>query len=409
MIWLNLFIFVLLAAGHTELIVTLVNRVHALRIHRETLRHLRHAHDLLLIAFPVLLVGWLGFGGPGLLTGGRWDALSWGWWLYFGLCGCGVGGLLFSSLRNLLRPIPTVQVANHSHIVDVAARLGYAPLVDGPYRRMARVPGNEIFQLEVSEKTYRLPRLPQEWDGLSILHLSDLHYIGTVDRPYFEQVMDIAADMQADLIVFTGDLLDRQELLAWLPETLGRLSARLGCYFILGNHDWEHGLDPDETRRALSDLGWQDTAGQTLCIDHNGRTLAIGGSECPWMGEHPDFSGAPEDAFRLLLSHTPDNLPWARRQGIDLMLSGHNHGGQVVLPGIGPVYAPSRFGVRYAGGVFWEDPTLMYVTRGISGQYPLRLNCRPELTKLILRSPEVKFDEATDVAAPTGERIAASI
>ena len=64
MIWLNLLIFVLLAAGHTELMVTLVNRVHALRIRRETLRHLRHAHDLLLVAFPVVLVGWFGFGGP---------------------------------------------------------------------------------------------------------------------------------------------------------------------------------------------------------------------------------------------------------------------------------------------------------------------------------------------------------
>jgi predicted MPP superfamily phosphohydrolase len=71
---------------------------------------------------------------------------------------------------------------------------------------------------------------------------------------------------------------------------------------------------------------------------------------------------------------------------VDLMLSGHNHGGQVVLPIIGPVYAPSRFGVQYAGGVFWKDPTLLYVSRGISGQHPLRLNCPPELTKLILRA-----------------------
>jgi predicted MPP superfamily phosphohydrolase len=179
------------------------------------------------------------------------------------------------------------------------------------------------------------------------------------------------------------------------------LRARLGCYFILGNHDWEYGIDPDATRVALSDLGWQDTGGQTICIEHNGHTLAIGGSECPWMGEHPDFSTVPHDAFRLLLSHTPDNLPWARQQGVDLMLSGHNHGGQVVLPVIGPVYSPSRFGVRFAGGVYWHEPTLLYVTRGISGQYPLRLNCKPELTKVILRAAEAN----TDAISASAEQI----
>ena len=78
MIWLNLFIFLLLIAGHTELMVTLVNRVHGLPIHKKPLKHLRHIHDLLLVGFPPLLVGWLGFGAPGLLTGGQWNQLAWG-------------------------------------------------------------------------------------------------------------------------------------------------------------------------------------------------------------------------------------------------------------------------------------------------------------------------------------------
>jgi len=104
------------------------------------------------------------------------------------------------------------------------------------------------------------------------------------------------------------------------------------------------------------------------------------------MGRHPDFSAQPDDAFRILLSHTPDNLPWARKHAIDLMLSGHNHGGQVVLPVVGPVYSPSIHGVEYAGGVYDEPPTLLYVSRGISGRHPVRWRCRPELTKLVLKS-----------------------
>ena len=74
-------------------------------------------------------------------------------------------------------------------------------------------------------------------------------------------------------------------------------------------------------------------------------------------------------------------------KGIDLMLSGHNHGGQIILPVIGPVFAPSKYGVRYAGGAFWAVPTFLYVSRGLAGRHPLRLNCPPELTRLILESP----------------------
>jgi uncharacterized protein len=114
--------------------------------------------------------------------------------------------------------------------------------------------------------------------------------------------------------------------------------------------------------------------------------LVIAGTERPWIGEHPHLNGIPPETFRLLLSHTPDNLPWAKGERVDLMLSGHNHGGQVVLPVFGPVYSPSRFGVRYAAGVFWSDPTLLYVSRGVSGKHPLRWNCPPEVTKLVLRA-----------------------
>lgn len=408
MLWLNLILFAMLLAGHTELMVTLVNRVHSLPIHCRMLRQLRHLHDAAILLFPVVLVAAVGVGGPGLLLGGSWADLPLGWTIYCGLCALGFAGLLVSSARWWLRTVPAALLANDSRTLDVAKRLGFRPIAEGPFRFLTRVPGNEIFRLEVSEKTYRLPRLPREWDGLSILHLSDLHYIGTIDRPFFDEVIERCSETPADLIVFTGDLLDRQHLTAWLPETLGKLSARLGCFFILGNHDWDRGLDPDEIRRVMGELGWQEAAGKVVNIDAGGRPIAIGGTELPWMGTHPDFSAAGDDAFRLLLSHTPDNLPWARRQRVDLMLAGHNHGGQVVLPVIGPVYSPSRYGVRYAGGAYWEEPTLLYVSRGISGRYPLRLNCPPELTRLVLRSGELDTTRGAAVEVATVAATAAA-
>jgi predicted MPP superfamily phosphohydrolase len=302
----------------------------------------------------------------------------------FGFCLAGIAGLCASSVRWWMWRPAQCQQSNHSHVVDVANRLGSRPIGKGPLRLMTRLPGNNVFKLQTAEKTFVVPGLPREWDGLSIIHVSDLHFIGTIDRPFFEEVIAEASALRADLAVFTGDLLDNMRLLDWIPATLGRLDAPLGRYFILGNHDWK--LEPDRIRRAVSDSGWTDVAGRVVCLEHKGDKLAVGGDELPWMGEHPDFSAVPDETFRLLLSHSPDNLEWAREQRVQLMLSGHNHGGQVVLPIVGPVYSPSRYGVRYAGGSFWSEPTLLYVSRGVSGKHPLRINCLPEITKLVLRS-----------------------
>jgi uncharacterized protein len=90
--------------------------------------------------------------------------------------------------------------------------------------------------------------------------------------------------------------------------------------------------------------------------------------------------------FRLLLSHTPDQFPWARSNNFDLMLAGHNHGGQIRLPYLGALITPSLYGFRYAGGVYFEPPTLLHVSRGLAGIHPIRLNCPPELALLVLKS-----------------------
>ena len=178
--------------------------------------------------------------------------------------------------------------------------------------------------------------------------------------------------------------MDSEELFDWLPGTLGKIDAPLGNYFILGNHDW--GLDSDRIRQAVCELGWRNVAGTLQTLEIAGKRLAIGGSERPWMGCHPSFNALPDGIFRLLLSHCPDNLSWARRQHVDLMLAGHNHGGQVLLPGIGPVYSPSVHGCRYSSGVFHSGSVVMSVGRGLSGKHPLRIGATPEVCRVILKA-----------------------
>jgi predicted MPP superfamily phosphohydrolase len=382
--WLNLLILMLLTVGHTEVLVTLINRIESFPFPKRVLRSLRLLEDLVIISFPIVAVICVGLGGAGVLRGGAWSNLSTPWIVYFSICAAGCVGLVISTFRWwVLRP-PTLQLSNHSRTVDVAQTLGYQPVGRGLVRVFARLPRNEIFQVQVSDKRYALPRVPAAWGELSILHLTDTHFTGKIDRPYFDEVAKLAEQTPADLIVFTGDLLDDIDLLPWLTATIGRLKAPLGCYYVLGNHDWFYGAD--KIRAEFDRCGWHNVAGQVTRVEHRGAVLEIAGTERPWMGRQPQFAPA-NDGFRVLLSHTPDHFAWARRQGVDVMLAGHNHGGQIVLPVIGPVFGPSRHGVRYAGGAFWEDPTLLYVSRGLSGRRLLRFNCPPELTRLILTPP----------------------
>jgi uncharacterized protein len=88
--------------------------------------------------------------------------------------------------------------------------------------------------------------------------------------------------------------------------------------------------------------------------------------------------------LRSALSHSPDQIEWAQSNDVDLLLAGHLHGGQIRIPIIGPILAPSRRGVEYSSGVFLIPPTIMHVSRGISGEVPIRMNCPPEVTKLVL-------------------------
>src|SRR5690606_25225087 len=111
---------------------------------------------------------------------------------------------------------------------------------------------------------------------------------GPVGLDYFRYVFDQIANMRADLIAFTGDLLDEMEHVAWLPETFGRLTAPLGCWFILGNHDWL--LDAETMRTALMKRGWNDIGGQSILLDPNDRRIAIAGDETPWIGDPPEFA-----------------------------------------------------------------------------------------------------------------------
>jgi hypothetical protein len=284
---------------------------------------------------------------------------------------------------------PPQLLSNDSHRIDIGRELDHLPARGWSTRLFACLPMNQMFELCVNVKTLEIPRLPRELDGLSITHFSDLHFTGKITRPYFDRVIEQALALRGDLIAITGDILEAEECYEWLPDTLGRLRAPHGVYFVLGNHD-RRVRDVKRLRRELHELGLSDVGLAPSELSINGQTVLLAGNELPWFG--PPSEPPVRTGLRVLLSHSPDQLAWARNRDFDLMLAGHTHGGHIRLPLIGPIVCPSRYGVRFAGGVFFQSPTALHVSRGISGLDPLRFNCSPELTKLVLRATEQRSE-----------------
>jgi predicted MPP superfamily phosphohydrolase len=329
------------------------------------------------VVVPAVLVRHVGRHGPRGFRGGLLADVPVAWQVYGGLC---LGALSATLVSRVKRRKDAALLAERRRTVDVAATLDPRPVGAGVRALVARAPLNQIFHVEVAEREVALPNLPAELDGLSVLHLSDLHFNGTPGRAFFGRAVELALPLKPDLIALTGDILDRHARADWLPATLGRLDAPLGRYFILGNHDV---LDePAEIRSAMTALGWTDVGGRALTVERSGSRVVVAGTERPWHGPHPTLPGARrEPSLRLLLAHTPEQFGWARSQNVDLVLAGHLHGGQIDLPLFGPVS-----GGRYVSGVFSHGPTVMHVSRGLGVMFPLRLNCPAEITKIILHA-----------------------
>jgi predicted MPP superfamily phosphohydrolase len=384
---------VLTFLGHTAIAVWLFNRLHALNWPRPLIKSLEKALVLVAAAILIaLLARWI---TSGSIASPR-DTV---WLAYALICvGAALAAVPYWLIPKLRERTPAALLSNDTTLVDIAQALGQIPVHGLQANLLSRFPGNEICRLAVQRKTLRLDRLPAQFDGLTIAHLSDLHMTGQLTRDFYDAVVDQTNALNPDVIAITGDILEKAKCLPWIAPTLGRLQAKHGKFFILGNHE-RRLRDPSALRQALTASGLTNLGSRCEKLSINGADILLAGTELPWFGTAPETQSAirnpqsaipplpiPHSAFRILLSHSPDQLPWARANAFDLMLAGHNHGGQIRLPYLGALIAPSRYGCRYAGGLYHEPPTLLHVTRGLAGIHPIRLNCPPELALLILKA-----------------------
>ncbi len=247
--------------------------------------------------------------------------------------------------------------------------------------------GWERFDLRLTRWTVPLRRLPAALHGLRIVHFSDVHINPLMPQDYALRALRAVAGIGADLVVFTGDLLSAPARhLSAYQRALWEIRAPLGKYAVPGNHDYK-GRRSMQLNHFLQEAGWQVLRNESRPLSGKGEAWIIGLDD-PVTGRD-DFDRAmdtvPLDVFRLMLVHTPDVVQAAAQCGTDLLLAGHTHGGQVVLPFVGPPLVPSDYGPQYAWGLYDRRGMRMEVTRGVGMTPPrVRFNCPPEIALLTL-------------------------
>jgi uncharacterized protein len=395
---MHLLLVLTILLGHVFLWIGVINRLHSVHLPRKLIRRLTLTCFALIGLGPIAAAYWWLADGRNILEHlDRQNILHPGWlifYLYAAFC------LLITSITlvrwisfRLLREVPQVLRSHRQSRVIISPTAAAITAKEHEHHVSVRLPGNEALRLDLTERAFDLPRLPVVLDGLTIVHLSDFHFTGLVGKSYFREVVRISNELQPDLVAITGDLVDMAECIDWVPEILGKLTARYGVYVILGNHDLR--VNEYKLRRTLVDSGLIDVGRRWISLNIRDENIIIAGNELPWFKPAADLKNCPprgpgESQLRIVLSHSPDQLKWARENKVDLMLSGHTHGGQIRIPIIGAILTPSLSGVKYDCGLFHEPPTILHITRGISGKQPLRWNCPPEIALLTLHAPQNK-------------------
>ena len=251
----------------------------------------------------------------------------------------------------------------------------------------ARVALTEPFMLSIERQEIYLRRLPAKLDGLRVVHLSDFHYGPLVNPQHLQRAVKVANDLRPDLIALTGDYISQDRgYAAPCAEVVGKLRARHGVYAVLGNHD--HWTDAQLIADLFRAEDIRVLVNEGSRMDLHGESFWLAGVDDTMVGLEDlslALAGARHDELKLLLAHNPTILRRAARAGVDLVLSGHTHGGQVTWRS-----EKSRSGRprrRMLRGLGRRGNTQIYVTRGLGTVVlPIRYGCPPEISVLDLRT-----------------------
>ena len=252
---------------------------------------------------------------------------------------------------------------------------------------VARAALTEPYMLSIEHERIHLNRLPKEFDGFRVVQLSDIHHGPFSSREQIERAVDTANRLQPDIIALTGDYISKERhYAAPCAEMLGRLKAKYGVYAVLGNHD--HWVDAALVTDLFRAEGITVLINEGMHFEKNGASFWLAGVDDTMVGLEDlslALAGARRDEMKLLLAHNPIILRRAARASVDLVLSGHTHGGQVTIRGERSTVRGAR--KRLLKGHGRLAHTQIYVNRGLGTVVlPIRYGCPPEISLLELRS-----------------------
>ncbi|MEO8433790.1 MAG: metallophosphoesterase [Pyrinomonadaceae bacterium] len=245
----------------------------------------------------------------------------------------------------------------------------------------------EPFLLTVEHQPVILSKLPAELEGMKIVHLSDLHHSPFTGTEQIERAIEMANRLEPDIVALTGDYISHdRSYAARCAEMVGRLRARYGVYAVLGNHD--HWTDAALITDLFRAEGIHVLINEGLRFEQRGGSFWLAGVDDTMVGLEDlplALAGSRESEMKLLLAHNPIILRRAARAGVDLVLSGHTHGGQVAWRSERSVSGRPRR--RMLKGLGRSGHTQIYVTRGLGTVVlPIRYGCPPEVSLIELRT-----------------------
>lgn len=260
----------------------------------------------------------------------------------------------------------------------------------------------------VRRASVKLPNLPDEFDGLKIVQLSDIHSGSFFNKTAVKRGIQMVLDQKPDMIFFTGDLVNNiADEMDEYWEIFGELKAPMGVYSVLGNHDygdyyrhWEtkeaKAANLEKLKEGQKNMGWRLLMNEHVWIEKGNSKIALLGIE-NWgeggFAKYGDLSkaykGAEDAPVKLLLSHDPSH--WNSQvtqeyKDIDIAFAGHTHGMQFGIEKAGIKWSPVQYRYKQWGGLYQNGSQYLYVNRGFGYLgYPGRIGMPPEITVLELK------------------------
>lgn len=261
-------------------------------------------------------------------------------------------------------------------------------------------------KIDVTKYEIKSEKIPLNFNNVKILQISDLH--NALFGKGQEEIIGITKAIMPNYIFITGDLIDRyKKNIDRAMELVSAIVDLAPIFYVAGNHEWEAGEAGKELWTRLKNLGVVVLHDSIINIKKENSQIQIMGIDDPYslpdnrslntydrvsskvfLKRFIKLNKAKEKDYTILLSHRPEFLHFYEKAGIDIVFSGHAHGGQIRLPGIGGILAPHQgFFPKYAEGVIKKGKTFMVVSRGLGNScFPFRINNRPEMVVVILKS-----------------------